>query len=136
RKLRGHAAGQGAAQEGGEMKKLLFAILLAAGSAQAADAKLAKDDFDGATRVWVDPHGLDCGMTMVCPLLGARWTSKLPDEAVLEVQVINAYAAIRTVKLNIDGEFIDLQATDPADATRFSNNVDQLAGLPSRVPVT
>lgn len=112
------------------MKKLIFVLLMAAGSAYAADAKIATDDFDGATRVWVDPHGLDCGMTMVCPMLGARWTSRLPNEAVLQVEVINAYAAIQGAKLNIDGEIIDLQPLDAAAATKFSSNVQIAAGAP------
>lgn len=112
------------------MKKLLLAMLLVAGSAYAADAKIATDDFDGATRVWIDPHGLDCGMSMVCPMLGARWTSRQPNEAVLQVEVINAYAAIQGAKLNIDGELIELQPLDSGAATKFSSNVDIAAGAP------
>lgn len=112
------------------MKKLLFLMLLAGSSAYAADAKIATDDFDGATRVWVDPHGLDCGMQMVCPTVGARWTSSQPGDAVLEVQVVNAYAAIEGAKLNIDGEFIDLAPLDAAAMTRFKSNVEIAGGAP------
>ena len=112
------------------MKRLLFLILLASGSAYAADAKIATDDFDGATRVWVDPHGLDCGMTMVCPMVGARWSSNQPGDAVLEIEVLNAYAAIEGAKLNIDGEFIDLAPLDAASLTKFRSNVATAAGAP------
>ena len=112
------------------MKLLLVLGLLASGAAYGADAKVAKDNFDGATRVWVDPHGLDCGMAMVCPMLGARWTSNEPADAVLEVEVLNAYAAIEGAKLNVDGEFIDLVPLDAEAMTKFKSNVGIAGGAP------
>lgn len=99
---------------------MLLFLVAASTPALASDAKIKTDDFDGATRVWVDPHGLECGMTMICPSLGAQWKSTKPDMAVLNVQLINTYAAITGVKLNVDGSFIDLLPTD--DPTRFTNN--------------
>lgn len=112
------------------MKTMLFVALLAAGSAHAADAKIETDAFDGATRVWVDPHGLDCGAQMVCPLLGARWTSGRKDEAVLQVEVVNVYAGIRGAALNVGGEIIELVPLDEGAATRFTSNVQTAAGAP------
>lgn len=114
------------------MKQLaLMALLTIAGAASASDAKVATDSFDGATRVSIDPHGLDCGMQMVCPLVGARWTSNRKDEAVLQVEVINAYAAIRGVQLNVDGEILELAPLDQS-GTRFDSNV----ATAGRAPVT
>lgn len=98
------------------------ALLAMPGVALAAKAKTAVDEFDGAQRVWIDPHGLECGSSMVCPLFGARWTSKRQDEAVLEVEVINAYASIQGVKLNMDGEFLDLAPLNASTPTKLSNN--------------
>lgn len=114
------------------MRVALLTLLLLATTvvpALASNAKIKTDDFDGATRVWVDPHGLNCGMTMICASLGARWTSKEPDAAVLAVEVINTYSAVTGVKLNIDGSFLDLQPLN--EPTRFSHN----GGAPGVAPV-
>jgi hypothetical protein len=108
---------------------LLLLFTTVAFPAFASDAKIKTDEFDGATRVWIDPHGLNCGMNMICPLLGARWTSKAPGAAVLAVEVVNTYSAITGVRLNIDGSFLDLQPID--EPTRFKNN----GGAPGVAPV-
>lgn len=112
------------------MKTLLLAALLASGSAYAADAKIETDAFDGATRVTVEPHGLACGSNMVCPMLGARWTSNRAGEAVLQVEVVNAYAGIRGVTLNVDGEMVELTPLEDGAATRYSSNAAIAAGAP------
>lgn len=113
------------------MRAVLATLLLLAAAAPslASDAKMKTDDFDGATRVWVDPHGLNCGMTMICASLGARWTDKEPDAAVLAVEVINTYSAVTGVTLNIDGSFLDLKPLD--ETTRYSHN----GGAPGVAPV-
>jgi len=107
---------------------VLFA--LASGPAIAAKAKTAVDEFDGAQRVWIDPHGLDCGMRMVCASFGARWTSSYPDEAVLVVEVVNEYVAIESVALNIDGAVHVLEPLEASRPTSFRN-----LGVRARAPV-
>lgn len=100
------------------MKKLLLALLLVSGMAHALEPKIAKDDFDGATRVWIAPHGLDCGGTMSCFSIGARWTSNEKDAAVLELQTLNVgYVGVEGVKLNIDGQVLDLK---PLGETKYN----------------
>lgn len=99
----------------------LAATLWATGSASAfaADAKMQVDEFDGATRVWVDPHGMDCGWAMVCASLGARWSSAEQDAAVLRVELVNTYSSITGITLNIDGQLVELQPL--GDMTKFRN---------------
>lgn len=112
------------------MKRLIgtlaMASALATGSAHASDATVTKDRFDGATRVSINPHGLNCGMTMLCAAVGAQWSSKDPDAAVLEFEVLNSYSAIDGAKLNIDGKIVDLQAVD--NPTRYER-VDTARGV-------
>ena len=101
------------------MKMLLFALLLASGMAHGLEPKIAKDDFDGATRVWITPHGLDCGGAMSCFALGARWTSNEKDAAVLELQTLNVgYVGVEGIKLNIDGQMVELK---PFGETKYNS---------------
>lgn len=110
------------------MKKLLLALLLVSGMSHALEPKIAKDDFDGATRVWITPHGLDCGWAMSCAAFGARWTSNDKDAAVLELQTLNVgYVGVEGVKLNIDGRVLDLR---PLGETKY-NKPD--AGTPPQL---
>ncbi len=109
----------------------VWAIALTAALMQtghAASAKKQVDDFDGATRVWIDPHGLNCGMTMVCPSLGARWSSNEPDAAVLSIELLNTYAPITGAQLNIGGQFVDLVPL--THETRYSHS----GGAPGVAP--
>lgn len=96
---------------------VLALLLLLSDTAAAARAHMATDDFDGATRVWIDPHGLDCGWQMVCASVGARWTSKAPEAAVVTAELLNEYASVTALHLNIDGTIVELQPT--STPTRF-----------------
>lgn len=104
------------------MKALLIAAtLLAAGTAHASDAKSATDDFDGATRVWVDPHGMSCGWTDLCYSVGAEWNSKRPDVAILVVEFMGAYTPVKAAAFNIDGELVPL--APPHGQTAFGQGI-------------
>ena len=113
------------------MKWIVSVVLVIwAGSGFAANARTVVDDFDGSTRVSVDPHGLSCGMSMVCPLLGARWTSTRADDAVLQVEVINEYVAIEGVSVNIDGQIVELEPLTGDALSRYSSNVETAGRAP------
>ena len=75
--------------------------------------------FDGARRVEINPHSVDCQGHFVCPDIGARWTSEYPKDAVLVMEVAGAYTSIDGAELNIDGRKVRLR---PLDAiTQYSN---------------
>lgn len=100
------------------MRLAVFALmLLLSDTAAAAKANMATDDFDGATRVWIDPHGLDCGWQMVCASVGVRWTNKAPEAAVVTIELLNDYASVTALHINIDGTIVELQPL--ATPTRF-----------------
>lgn len=105
--------------------KQLVAVLLAAavlcGPACASDAKIAADDFDGSTKVWVNPHGMNCAWSAPCYSVGARWSSKQPAAAALVIELMGAYTPIKTASLNVDGEILQLK---PLDAnTAYSQGI-------------
>ncbi len=96
---------------------LLGAALLLGGCANdvGVNPVTATSDFDGAKTVTIMPHGAEC-----CIAVGAFWTDKAPDVAVLEFKIFGAYTNIESVELNIDGKFIRLDAAQRF--TNFSNN--------------
>lgn len=67
--------------------------------------------FDGATIVVINGHG-NGGSSMIASGLGARWSSKRPDDAVLVVYVFNDITAITGAQLNIDGEIYHLKGSE------------------------
>ena len=103
----GRAAGDH--EQGGEVKRLLLAVLLVATGAQAGKVQTKTDDFDGTQHVWVDEYGLRC-QDALCFALGADWNSRRPDTVVLVVQFMGAYTDIKAMALNIDGVPVTLGA--------------------------
>jgi len=67
-----------------------------------------RSGYDGARVVTISPHGGAC-TSMLCPMLGAQWTSKAPDLAVVTVRVSGAYLPINGARLMIDGKETALQ---------------------------
>lgn len=118
------------------MKKLLFAMLLVlAGNAYAAKVSITTDQFDGATRIEADPYGTECGWSDLCPMIGARWVSGGNSEnAVLIVKLLGNYISITDIKLNIDGQVVELTAFDPH--TKFSTigGTETVPGIMRGIP--
>lgn len=88
-------------------------MLAGCGATVGLGAKTTVSTFDGSRNVWIDTHGTNCGMSMVCSQLGAQWTSSAPDRVILNVGTMGAYENINAAALNIDGQVIALQ---PAEA--------------------
>ncbi|MFW2742544.1 hypothetical protein ACN6QN_15585, partial [Acinetobacter baumannii] len=64
------------------MKSLLAAFLISLGLAGCATTsgtapKVSSSGFDGSKRVSIEGHGVACDQ-MVCPLIGAMWSSNTP----------------------------------------------------------
>lgn len=98
---------------------LLCVLLAACGATVGTAARSSVSKFDNSRDVWIAPHGANCGMTMVCTMIGAEWNSAHPHDAALQVQVFGAYTAIRAAEVRIDGQTYVLQPDH--DTTHFSN---------------
>lgn len=107
------------------MKRIAVALALAAavltGVTHASDARVSIDDFDGTTRVRVNPHGMSCAWSEPCFLVGADWNSKRPDVAILVVEFMGAYTPIKAAALNIDGEVVPL--SPPHQLTDYGQGI-------------
>ncbi|EOE6711148.1 hypothetical protein ACKSBH_003640 [Acinetobacter baumannii] len=106
------------------MKKLLTACLISLGLVGCATTsgtapKVSTSGFDGSKRVSIDGHGVACDQ-MVCPLIGAIWSSNSHNLVGLKISVINSIVAINSVDLNVDGEIIKLRESTLTD---FSNDI-------------
>ncbi|MGP1666889.1 MAG: hypothetical protein ACTS5I_13445, partial [Rhodanobacter sp.] len=82
--------------------------------------------FDNSHTVWIEAHGTNCGMSMVCSMLGAQWTDSTPDKAMLVVQTMGSYAAITAAAVNIDGRIVVLPM--PKSLTHYSQSLPQPSG--------
>ena len=87
---------------------LVSLLLVACSNSTGGSARTYQGGFDNARRVSVDPHGLQCGMSMVCGGLGAQWTSADPENVIVLVNIFNDYRAITGAALDIDGEKVAL----------------------------
>lgn len=91
---------------------LALALTACALPALATAPEVSRSDFDGATRVQVDAHGVKCGWTdAACPMLGAQWTSAEPQLVMLDVELYNGRATPMTLTLMLDGERVVLPAS-------------------------
>lgn len=98
----------------------LMLLLVGCGATVGLGAKTSTSTFDGSRSVSIEPHGTNCGMSMVCSSLGAEWNSRLKDQAMLVVECMGDYSSIDAASLNIDGEIIPLQSRVLTD---YSNNM-------------
>jgi hypothetical protein len=109
------------------MKRILLivamALLAGCGATTGTNARSSISTFDGARVVSIDPHGTNCGMSMVCSLLGAQWSSNQPDRVQLVVSTMGEYASIQMAGLNIDGTIIPL--ADSAQLTQYTQSMSQ-----------
>ncbi len=101
---------------------VLYGCANTAGTAPTA----AVSGFDGARVVDIAPHGAAC-TSFFCPALGAQWSSKAPDSALLTVAVFNDIRGITGAQLSIDGAVLELRKTTaltnfsrPGDAVKTS----------------
>lgn len=101
-------------------------LLAACGATTGTNARSSTSAFDGSRTVYIEPHGTDCGMSMVCSSLGAQWNSKAPSQAVLVIETMGAYQSIDSASLNIDGHITHLDRS--SGLTHFSQSVQQSAG--------
>lgn len=95
------------------MKKLFLVGLLSAmliSPAQAffrAKAETVVDDFDGSTMVKITHGGLDCSRTTLCPMIGFAWSSKIPNELLIDTQMYDPftrqYFNIERLEISVDG---------------------------------
>ncbi|HBQ5903571.1 Uncharacterised protein [Klebsiella pneumoniae] len=63
--------------------------------------------FDGVKTVTIQPHGADC-----CMSIGAFWTEKVPDMAVLNLTTYVKYMNLESAELRIDDRIIKLRPVD------------------------
>jgi len=105
----------------------LALALSACGTTVGHAAREKTSTFDGSRSVWIDAHGTNCGMSMVCDGVGAEWLSTAKDLALLDIEFYGDYRNITGAELNIDGQIIQLNHQDPAgtdfrnDSTDYSN---------------
>lgn len=76
--------------------------------------KVTSSGFDGSKRVSIEGHGVACDQ-MLCPLIGANWSSNTPNLVGLKISVMNGLVSINSVDLNIDGEIIKLRENTLTD---------------------
>lgn len=94
------------------MKKVLamaLGALLLAGCANnvGLNAETSVSKFDGVKTVTIQPHGADC-----CMAIGAFWTEKVPDMAVLNLTTYVKYMNLEGAELRVDNKIIKLQPVD------------------------
>ncbi|EOA1826683.1 hypothetical protein ACHUNR_005245 [Raoultella planticola] len=63
--------------------------------------------FDGVKTVAIQPHGADC-----CMSIGAFWTEKVPDMAVLNLTTYVKYMNLEGAELRVDEKILKLQPVD------------------------
>ena len=63
--------------------------------------------FDGVKTVTIQPHGADC-----CMSIGAFWTEKVPDMAVLNLTTYVKYMNLEGAELRVDEKIVKLQPVD------------------------
>lgn len=115
------------------LRTLAIAATLAAaaglggcGATAGTKAHIQTSTFDGSRTVYIEAHGTNCGMSMVCSMLGAQWNSAAPAQAQLVVETMGSYASINRAALNIDGQIIRLEPT--ATATQYRQSISQAPG--------
>lgn len=80
--------------------------------------------FDNASVVSISSHGNACtGMT--CTGLGAQWSAKTPETALLMVSISNEYKGITGAQLNMDGQVLTLKKTVTATSMDGSGGIKQ-----------
>lgn len=87
------------------------------------EAKTTSSGFDGARVVDIQPHGAAC-TGMVCPGLGAQWSSKAPDSAIVTVAVFHEIRGITGAEVSVAGQATRLKAMGVI--TTFSRPGDPL----------
>ncbi|SPX50607.1 Uncharacterised protein [Klebsiella pneumoniae] len=82
--------------------------------------------FDGVKTVSIQPHGADC-----CIAIGAFWTEKVPDMAVLNLTTYVKYMNLESAELRIDDKIIQLQPVDTL--TKFEQMLpgDNVVNMPT-----
>ncbi len=80
--------------------------------------------FDNASVVTIPAHGNACS-GMVCTGLGAQWSAKTPETALLMVNIINEYRGITGAQLNMDGQVLTLKKTATATTMEASGGMKQ-----------
>lgn len=109
------------------MKKSTLGILLIAGllvlsgcaTTSGLPAQVSTSGFDGSKEVAIKPHAACVGLMDNCVLaVGAHWTSRVPENAVLDLTLFGSYAGLRDLMINIDGNIITLS---PKELTNFDS---------------
>jgi hypothetical protein len=67
-----------------------------------------RSGFDGARVVNIAGHGVAC-RTVLCPGLGAQWSDKNPQTAIVTVYLFNEIKGVTGAQLAIDGRIVTLQ---------------------------
>lgn len=80
--------------------------------------------FDGGRVVNISGHGLAC-KTMVCSGLGAQWSSKSPQSAIVTVYLFNDIKGITGASLSVDGQVTSLRAVNLTNFSRPGDAVKQ-----------
>lgn len=113
------------------MKKVLamgLGALLLAGCANnvGLNAETSVSKFDGVKTVTIQPHGADC-----CMAIGAFWTEKVPDMAVLNLTTYVKYMNLEGAELRVDNKIIKLQPVDTL--TKFEQMMpgDNVVNMPT-----
>ncbi|WP_314972844.1 hypothetical protein [Comamonas testosteroni] len=101
-------------------------LLLVAGCANTVglEPTTSYSGFDNANVVTIRPHGNACA-EMVCTGLGAQWSAKTPETALLMVTITNEYRGIMSAQLNIDGQVVTLKKTMTATAMDAAGGIRQ-----------
>lgn len=77
------------------------------------DAKVIKSSFDGSYEVHLEPVGAASGFKDNPQSLGAFWTSRSPDSAVLDAKV-PGLKGIKSIAFNIDGKIYEINNSTTA----------------------
>ncbi|MEI7177135.1 hypothetical protein [Pectobacterium carotovorum] len=94
------------------MKKVIVAGMVAFALAGCANniglsPETNVSKFDGVKTVTIQPHGADC-----CMSIGAFWSEKVPDSAILNLTTYVKYMNLEGAELRVDDKIIKLRPVD------------------------
>lgn len=113
------------------MKRIAAAVVVAlAGCANTTGTGPTESvsGFDGARVVNINGHAAAC-RNMLCPGLGAQWSSARPESVIVTVHLFNEWRPITSAKVNVGGRTVELKPlagaittfSKPGDPIRQSN---------------
>lgn len=83
--------------------------------------------FDGSKEVRVQPYGSSSCMSMkqTCLSVGASWTNREPDKVALDLLILGRFVNMKTLQINVDGDFFDAQSLNSLNDHKLTGSYKQ-----------